>query len=130
MMPVNVDEGWRIYPASAFHQWATGGKPATRWQMDWIGRVSGNHDASLPVSPVNVCRGNSRQQCLCVGVFGRVKQRFPIGFFYDFSHVHHRDRVTHVLNNAKVVRNKYIRQSQFVLKPPQQIQDLRLDADI
>ena len=40
--------------------------------MNRIGRVAGNHDASLPIPPVNVCRGNSRQQCLCVGVFGGV----------------------------------------------------------
>ena len=98
--------------------------------MDWIGRVAGNHDTSLPVPPFNVCRGNSRQQRLCVGMFWRIKQGLAIGFFQNFPHVHHRDRVTHVLNDAKVVGNKHRRQPQFFLKSPQQIQDLRLDADI
>ena len=77
--------------------------------MNRIGRVAGNHDAPLPTPPVKVGRGNSRQQCLCIGVFGGVKKGFAIGFFQYLAHVHHRDRVAHVLNNAEVVGNKHIR---------------------
>ena len=61
----------------------------------------------------------------------RVGEEFlRFGQFHNLAGVHHRDAVTDVPHDAKVVRDKNIRQLELLLQIHQQVDDLRLDGHV
>ena len=55
---------------------------------------------------------------------------FGAGLLNNFAQVHDRDPVRHVANDAEVVCNEQIRQTELVLKVLEQVDDLRLHRHI
>ena len=54
----------------------------------------------------------------------------PVGHLDDPAEVHHRDAVADVLDDAHVVGDEDVRQSQLPLEGLEQVQDLGLDGDV
>src|SRR5208282_2805871 len=74
--------------------------------------------------------GDGAQQALGVGMGGRV-ENVDLGTEFDqVAGVHDGDAIGDVRNDGEIVRDEEHRQSEFVAKVVEQVEDLLLDGDI
>jgi len=108
---------------------------AARPEMASLRRAQGTRhiarqDNALLAATFRVGDGYRLQERLGVGVQGVPEQRSLVGEFDDAAQIHDGDTVRDVLNDREVMRYEEVRNTIFVLKIHQQIDDLSLDRDI
>ena len=109
---------------------ASAGKAAACLLLRWVWWVTGDQDALGLLAQGFVHRRHSGQQRSGVRMQRVVEQALPIRVLNDFTHVHDRHGVTHVLHNAKVVTDEQVGEAKFFLQRGEQVQDLRLNSHI
>ncbi|MCP4804430.1 MAG: agmatine deiminase family protein [Proteobacteria bacterium] len=109
---------------------ATGVEPAARGWVQRRGHVTGQHDA-MPLALLHRVRhGDRAHQRLGVGMLGVVADLGIGPDLDDAAQVHHRDAVADVPDSRQVVRDEQVGEPPVASELLQQVQDLRLDADV
>ena len=111
--------------ADIFGKCTAGVETAARRRIDRIGRIAG--DRRLVRAVVGIERGHRGKQRFRVGMPGLRPHRLDRSALDYFSEIHHDDAVADEADHVKVVRDKDISETEFLLQIDQQIEHLRLD---
>ena len=97
-------------------------------------RISGGGNISLKNDSVHlhvgIRLGYSREERLCVGVKGIIKDILLVTELYHRAEVHDADLVGNELNDREVVRDEEIGEVHRLLKALQKVDNLRLDRNV
>src|SRR5215470_1292192 len=118
----------RLGPAHLDRVRAAGMEVAARRRRRGIRHLARQHDA-LAARP-RIRLGHRGQERRRVRVLGRGEDLLGLAELDDAADVHHRDTVTDVADDAQVVRDEEIGQSELLLQVEQEVQDLRLHGDV
>jgi len=122
------NELWLLLPTTVGDKWAAGMKMASgRWVYGaW--HLPGEHHSL--VLPFRVRDGCGFEQGLRIGMQRLFEKSLRRGQLHDPTEIHDRDAMAYVPDHAESVRNEEISQAEFILKPDQQVDHLRLDRYI
>jgi len=98
------------------------------------GRIDGARDVTLQGDPLPprgwVGDGGGREERLGIWVERSRIEFLPCRDLDDFSEVHHRDPITHMLDHGQVVGDEEIGEAELSLEVLEKIDHLGLDGDI
>ena len=117
-----------LFPAARLGIETPGVKPATGRRVDGAGHVAFEDQSLADHGGIRHRRG--REQGLGIRVKGGSVQGPAVGQFHNFSQVHHRHPVAHMLHHRQVMGDKQIGQAEFRLEVLEQIDDLGLDRHV
>lgn len=108
---------------------AAGGEAAAGFGVDGV-RDLALYDLPLAVAALERGDGDGGEEHLRVGVQRVLEELARRGLLDALAHVEHGDLVGDVLDDGEVVRDEHVGQAHLVLQVHQQVEYLRLDADV
>src|SRR5215469_6310932 len=98
-------------------------KCAARGRVEWARNLASDRRS---LAPTCVKPRQCGEQELCIGVLGRFEQHAGGRDLGQTTEIHDADIMRHEVDHRQVVADEQACQAELLLKPPQEVEDLRL----